>query len=135
MTQTTLTVADFVLARIAEDEAVARDRRRSARLAPNRWSDGTLPEDLVGVVLEGRRKTITKEEWIEKWTEPVDPDPRVLAELNAKRRIAELWTDPDAVPRWNRDGHLQVRMAVDRCVRIIASIWRDHPDWREEWSE
>jgi hypothetical protein len=98
-TTSTLTVTEFVLARIKEDEAAARvDLDGDAWGNP--YSEGT-----------GIELTFTAE--------------RVLAQCAAMRKIVEHcveqahYTDtpPDAV----------------FTIRALASIWADHPDWREEW--
>ena len=112
MTTLTLTVTDFVLARIAEDEATAK-----LALAPK-----ILPGEASSVVrgLDGGIAGIY-----------VDPA-RVLAQCAAMRKIVEEWTYEsrgcDTVP-----ARTPVAGALMVVIKHLASIWSDHPSWREEW--
>jgi hypothetical protein len=97
----TLTLTDFLLARIAEDELDANDYHET----------GAGECDLV---FHGR----------------VDPNfgwkctcgrpARVLAECEAKRRIVEL--------------HRQSWPVSLKILRILAVVYADHPDYRDEWA-
>jgi hypothetical protein len=156
MTAQTLTVTEFVLARIAEDEALARGAGGGS------WEQGGRPHersvvrpadgfDWVGIagdlpifsaqvsntsraLFEGRAAHIARH----------DPD-RVLAQCAAMRKIVELhsvtiereWENP-----WDGPARQVEERTCDICgwvpdacdtVRAIASIWSDHPDFREEW--
>ncbi len=115
-------LADFLLARIAEDEAVARTAAdtegasRWATLPPGETPDidanmGTLPH-------------ITRH----------DPA-RVLAECEAKRAIIAayregLWVDPG-----NRQECAAAVSAEPAAsmMRALAAVYADHPDYRDEW--
>lgn len=52
---------------------------------------------------------------------------RVLAEVDAKRRIVDLITFPSGGIR-EPSGPEQAAV-----VRIMAEVYVDHPDYREEW--
>ena len=119
-------LTDFLLARIAEDEGVAREIDAAAwdyDIAANRetWADGDRVSVGVG---------------------------RVLAECEAKRRIVE-WHS--AMENDLHDGSLDRRHAllcsectdVDpysnqvaypcRTLLTIASVYADHPDFNPAW--
>lgn len=145
----TVTLADFLLARIAEDEAVAR----AATPGPWKWADDAEP--WLETVAERYHP-----EWA--WTGPdivisaygmhtegwVDCEPnnrdhiarfdpaRVLAECAVKRGVVERWRSNQAAsdlePR--SSGH-SMRAAAEllEVLRLLATIYADHPDYREEW--
>lgn len=101
-----VTLTEFLLARIAEDEKWARQRR---------------DEDFVKHRV-GRRPHLA----------PDDAE-RVLRQCAAGRRIVELHSgdeDPNDCPPWGRhpDGS-------EPCWTLIAlaSVYADHPDYRGEW--
>lgn len=121
------TLTDFLLARIAEDEEVAR-----------RAGDS-------GPVTHGRRSELTQV-WDRDYGEiegAVEYDSlRVLAECEAKRRIVEFHrpsTDhgdayaPYCVGCWEEGGMDGAPNHPCRTVRWIALPYADHPDYREEW--
>jgi hypothetical protein len=113
MAQTvTMTLTEFLTARLDEDEAAARDALSGGRLhEPEPWRAVGWPasEHPGPVVL-------------------IDPD-RVLADVAAKRRILarhyvprgdDLRTDEDTpAPEW--------------LIRDLASVYADHSDYRDEW--
>lgn len=96
-------LTDFLLARIAEDEAAAS---KAGSFTP--WT-ATFQNDNYGHLT-------------------VQPD-RVLGECEAKRRIVEM--EPDcAFDRFQRvawDYHHET------TLRFLALPYADHPDYREEW--
>jgi hypothetical protein len=110
-TVNTMTLTEFLLARIAEDEAAA-ERGRSHN------GGGTFANDNYGYLL-------------------VQPA-RVLAECAAKRQAIEAaWGDQVQIEgEW---GHCQGReeMSVKddnpAVVEHLAAVYADHPDYREEW--
>lgn len=143
MTTVTTSLTDFLLARIAEDEDVAR----AASVGPwystegtRRGTYGVLVEDSLGDWLGN----------IAKDTSEVDAehiarhDPaRVLAECEAKRRIVEALVDAeDAVAGYDNDdpnnppsywqewGNLH---ALRLSVGLLALPYADHVDYRQEW--
>lgn len=128
-------IAEFLLARIAEDETVAGDEAVARATAgtvvlgsayddqPNRVA---LQDQIQEAVIDLRR--------VRPWTSPWDPT-RVLTECEAKRRIVEeAWqTSGDNYADWNGgwlDG--QHEMATT-TLRLLALPYADHPDFREEW--
>lgn len=107
-------LVEFLLARIAEDEADARDRAADAMVG-TRWKH--YPEDAY---VEVQSLTLARSR-------------RVLAECEAKRRIvnrARGWLDEEP------DGTSSDAIARDllgHVVRSMALPHADHPDYRDEW--
>lgn len=107
MDTTTLILTEFLLARIEEDDAVQRSEIG--------WGMCEAPEEY-------------------HW-----PPERVLAECAAKRRIVGLH-GPDhegghECPSEPEGGSLVTGFYDGDCptIRAIASVYADHPDYREEW--
>jgi hypothetical protein len=113
-------LADFLLARISEDEAVAR---AAFRLVGERevggwyWSnagDAVFVDDTEHVVAGGPWQQLMHQPFahhIARW----DPE-RVLGECAAKRRVVE---------------HEQGRPTT--VLRHLALVYAGHPDYREDW--
>lgn len=103
-------LADFLLARIAEDEAVARQ-------AVDYWSgDAASQPEYDHITLH-------------------DPA-RVLAECEAKRRIVERYLDVKAyVDRGNYDvdEYAAELSGLETALEFLTAPHADHPDYREEW--
>ena len=107
-------LADFLLARLAEDEAVARQLGQMWALVAEgdrRGLDSGVREgmDSIFSVADGA---------------PADSAPsRLVAELDAKRRIVERVTDV-----------ARASCAVcDEVLALLALPYTGHPDYREEW--
>lgn len=100
----TRTLTDFLLARIAEDEALAHISAKRA----------TVHSEGVEAGEDGGR-----------WADWLNiPTARVLAECEAKRRqIAHLirFMEGDYAP-WNEEQ-----------LQIMAAVYADHHDYRDEW--
>lgn len=104
---TSNTLTGFLLARIAEDEDVAK---LCAQMFPPPWELGT------------------------RWgiAHVVRHDPaRVLAECDAKRRIVE-WAAP-VLTNWPTVGLRYISDDGLDLLKILALPYADHPDYREEW--
>lgn len=113
MSTSTLTLTDFLLARLADDEERARFV----------WSQ-----------VDEYNKAHRYEEWRLSWHDEYDllciePD-RAIAECEAMRRIVDLHSDIDPC-----DAHDGATLTTVDCdtLRILALPYADHPDWREEW--
>jgi hypothetical protein len=127
----------FLAARLDEDEALAR---QAAQVAGPDWTwktevpegcdyptdyiktpDGTPLLDTMGGI-EGDAPHVARH----------DPA-RVLREVWAKRKIIEVYeaaaaSDDSATDR-------SIGMATLRMVlRSYATVWNDHPDYRQEWA-
>lgn len=129
MTTETLTLADFLLARIAHRERQILDGWDSdaeSRVA-TMWTGG-----------EPGYTTVAADQgdgvWIADGREVEDArhvcilfDPReVLAECEAKRRIVEHFTKHR---NW-QEFYGAIAMVP---LKALASVYADHPDYREEW--
>jgi hypothetical protein len=111
-TPTTQTLADWLLWCIAFDERSARVRDRYGRSDQWHRLDCELNSYDSG---------------------PCDcgvPD-RVLAECAAKRRIVELHSGENDTPCQSWAGNY----TYEPCptLRALASVYADHPEFREEW--
>ena len=132
---TVVDLADFLLARITDDENTAR----GSTAGPWRWFPGRagLPAFLEStgatathwgegqsfeaptVVLGSNQNSMLRvrgrdAEHIAAW-HPT----RVIAECGAKRQVVEALADA---------GDLR-----DVVLRTLAAVYADHPDYREEW--
>lgn len=108
-------VVEFLLARLAEDEVVAR-----AMPFEPEWI--AHPEKTGQPIIAGNARIATCAESVMPHIARHDPA-RVLAEVAAKRRIVDL------------ADHLSGRNEVGGAIlRALASVYADDPDWREEWA-
>jgi hypothetical protein len=101
---TTLSLTEFLLARYAEDEEWAKTA-----------GDAYLRQHGLAA-------------WL---SEPPTPGlfSRVLADLEAKRQIVAMWQKANA----NREGTSDIESVLDDVLRLLATPYADHPDYREEW--
>lgn len=131
-------LAEFLLARIAEDKEVA-----GGSLPPRKWAYKAYGNRLGGQVLG------ISEDWRGTGFQQVSEhiarhDPaRVLAECEAKRRIVE--SHEDAGKSWSRSGGIE--HACSMCgtadeypvewpcltLRLLALPYADHPDYDQSW--
>ena len=100
-----MTLTEFLLARIAED-------RHAAEHAD--WA------------MQGKWYADADDK-VDEFVREFSPA-RVLAECEAKRRIVEQWE------------RISTRLQVDldqtqgwETLRVLASVYSDHPDYRQEW--
>lgn len=125
-----MTLTEFLLARIAEDEAAARAAIQPEELYP--WGDRQLPqrspdnfsEDIAGY-LGG-----TWGDHCAIWS-PL----RVLAECEAKRRIvAEAKAAEDAGEAALYTAGEDARwFTYESVLGLLALPYADHPDYDENW--
>jgi len=140
-----LTLTDFLLARIAEDEEIARavpgpfwERAIERDGQPGRW--GGIRAELVTLPAVHEYVKFSDEvapELARSRAKPVadyiahhDPA-RVLAECKAKRQIVESCTagfaaTSEAQLGWGAQG--------DTVLRALAAVYADHSDYRSEWA-
>lgn len=121
-----MTLTEFLLARVAEDEADARLAVRCHEPGEP-WGWDTVPGDGLHIA---------------RW----DPA-RVLAECEAKRRIVELHTVDGTVRLRSTDEKVYVCRTCSLedeppsgpmewpcdTLRALAAVYADHPDYRDEW--
>ena len=157
-----MTLTEFLLARIAEDEVVARAAFSEGRLNgrpredDGRWHAGNHDSDAERV--DGIGITIYDEGGhnAEQAQHIARHDPaRVLADCEAKRRIVErlrthqresyfeaaalgtLVIQPDGgvkpAPLPERTTLAGERIGLEFAVRALALPYADHPEFRSEW--
>lgn len=115
-------LASFLLARIAEDEAVARAATPSPWVPDSQgWKDSD--DDWI-IVAPYHDLDVSDEDakHVTRW-HPA----RVLAECEAKRRIVEQYVD--AVNR----GKWATCSALEKVLPVLALPYADHPDYDEAW--
>jgi hypothetical protein len=121
------TLTEFLLARIAEDEVVARaaadkdlDRWAAGGGVEAEWRDGMDPDLNTMIAYDEGRPTEAQAEHIARH----DPA-RVLAECAAKRRIVEMHeaaVNHDEMCGWPCETLL-----------ALAAVYADNPEFRDEW--
>ncbi|HET6914878.1 MAG TPA: DUF6221 family protein [Acidimicrobiales bacterium] len=119
-------LAEFLLARIADDEERARKRLHHAQ-----QNDLTVRDPKhLGQFMPG---------WWE-WREIETFASHVLAEVEAKRRILEMHKPYRRIYGLGCDVCLHPRrLTVDvdgwpcPTLRLLALPYADHPDYRQEW--
>lgn len=124
-----MTIEDFLLARIAEDEAAASAKPPGAFFERHTMDYRASEADGFGYA----------------WTSRF----RVLAECAAKRRIVELHQPDDdkcsvcsheigyASDGYGGEYYENHRTGNDwpcATLRAIAAVYSDHPDYREDWT-
>jgi len=123
-----MTITEFLLARIAEDEAVAK-RVGNAKMYRDDLGRGWIEGPLGHVAItDGRRDIPVAEAALLDHLGHNMPG-RVLAECEAKRRIVEL--------SWHHLGEDDYGWGMEEAKRqvlvLLALPYADHPDYREEW--
>ena len=117
-----MTIVEFLLARIAEDEDCAQTP------FPAEWQ--AAPEETGQPIKAGTYRVATCAESVMAHIARHDPA-RVLAECAAKRDLVELalgladlhrMGDPTVPPNVGED-----------ILRILATPYADHPDYDEAW--
>jgi hypothetical protein len=138
MTTATTTLTDFLLARIAEDEAMARE---AAEWAEGPWyversESGVLASDRVPVVFDPRGYTGKARTHLDHIARH-DPA-RVLAECEAKREMVGQHIDEGfgqfCLTCIDRDNPDEQTAYPCPTMRILAWVYADHADYRSEWA-
>jgi hypothetical protein len=153
-----LSLTDFLLARIAEDERVTRE---AAEWAVGPWyvergESGVFASARVPVVFDPRGYTGNARTHLDHIARH-DPA-RVLAECEAKRRIVERLAQAERLFQANSEKHAEAsrggldnqgqitalrthgwelggrRDALRYVVDVMAAVYADHPDYRDEWA-
>jgi len=108
-----VTLAEFLLARIAEDEALAQVATPGQWERDSGWSiTAPPPEGWSGPYVVVETKQRNDAEFIASHNPA-----RVLAECEAKRRIVGLISSPGP-----------------QALRLFALPYAAHPDYRQEWT-
>jgi hypothetical protein len=129
-----MTLTEFLLARIAEDEAVAEHTGGSQK----RWEKEPYPGGDYGY-----RMRFPSSTHISDWSRDVGSgyfpvtehiarhDPaRVLAECEAKRRIVEelCYVGGPGEPEW-----VPYDLDSQSILQLLAAPYANHPDFDEDW--
>lgn len=130
-----MTLVEFLMERIAEDEAVARaaiaDDGGATEGFANQYAALIEPPSGVGIAQGGFGEAAAR--MITTYAVPA----RVLAECEAKRRIVELHTPEPFADAQDEMfcRHDQRTAGVWPCdtMRLLSSVYADHPDYDEAW--
>lgn len=123
-----MTIVEFLLARIAEDEAAARASGGiSWTVNGDEWSRTVTDASVVydkGLPASAQAEHIARH----------DP-PRVLTECDAKRLIVQEYLNEEWVMSqghrtdWTAGG----QAAREMVIQCLASVYADHPDYDQTW--
>lgn len=115
-----MTLTEFLLARIADDEAVARQANPHHNDDIDDWGAQTDAEARWDRQPHGQRCAWRLGEGMADKCECGYPA-RVLAECEAKRRIVDIYRS-----EWEMDP-------INETLRLLALPYADHPDYDEKW--
>jgi hypothetical protein len=131
-----MTLTEFLLARIAEDEAVARQTNPHRYDEIDDWDAQTDAEDRWGRQPHGQQCGWGLGEGLSDKCKCGYPA-RVLVECEAKRRIVDYREqcerDRDEAPREARDLFAARLLAFDATLRALALPYAGHPGYDEKW--
>lgn len=140
-----MTLTEFLLARIADDEAAAHNAaegpwdtwRIDGTQALGVYSVPRLPGNRGVIAIADRRDYDAYEH--RDSTEAMDPGDarhiarwnpaRVLAECEAKRRIVAV-CEPQL---GSGGGHDEEAVLANSVLRALADPYADHPNYQQEW--
>jgi hypothetical protein len=109
-------LTEFLLARIAEDEAGAREAQALANIYTDpQWHWLVAHND-------GSR-----------WQQTSHDPARVLAECEAKRRIVQTMQTAEDQAWQDGEARPVIEYIAARTLRTLALPYADHPNYREEW--
>lgn len=113
-----MTLTEFLLARIAEDEAIAKAAARTGGMS---WE-----ADRYRVVVDGEFEVV--EGNVKSAAHIARHDPaRLLVECKAKRQLVDILG-----PATDRDGRV-IGGGVTDALHALALPYADHPDYDEAW--
>ena len=138
-----MTLIEFLLARIAEDEAMARTVADGGSGQWQSWNRSWDPEPVRDIATDGNR-IASVPTTLDEFMCRHDPA-RVLAECEAKRRIVEYAIEVAdyegaviSLEFGSADLHAQpiamaVKETMDDVLELLALPYADHPDYLPEW--
>ena len=124
----TMTLSEFLEARIAEDEAVAGTVADGGSGQWQSWNRSWDPEPVRDIATDGKR-IASVHTTLDEFMCRHDPA-RVLAECEAKRRIVERCTGAVAGTVWE---HSDTPVLARATLSDLGLSYADHPDYRQEW--
>jgi len=111
-----MTLTEFLLERIAEDEAMARGAGTYC------WDELAFHDEARNDIPHIARHSPA----------------RVLAECEAKRLAIEAAWYAQVIHEQDYDSHTQERMSADNdnpdVLRHLSTVYAAHPDYRAEWA-
>ncbi|WHT21000.1 DUF6221 family protein [Crossiella sp. CA-258035] len=126
----------FVRVRLDEDEQIATDASGASWAEPWRGATWHAGETNRIGVLRDDGIPVCGHSWPSQMDHIARHDPaRALREVAAKRRIVDA-----VVATWNAscdptdDFWVGLAPTQTATLRLLASCWSDHPDFRQEWS-
>jgi hypothetical protein len=134
----------FLRARLDVDEAVARETTpgpwrntptaRHHATASGRTEEAVFGTEAARVATTGEpsdRQNLINAEHIVRFADPA----RVLAEVEAKRRIIRRYEEQESAPGRdeNDEGINGLIAGLYVATQVLALPYADHPDYREEW--
>lgn len=131
-----MTITEFLLARIADDEANARaaiaDDGDSDEGFAGQYAKLIQPPSGVGLAQGGFGEAAAR--MIATYAVPR----RVLAECEAKRRIVDtsermMLDADDAENQMSAKERMFAATCAHANLRALASVYADHPDFAPEW--
>lgn len=135
-------IVEFLEARIAEDEAVAKAARPGPWFHDSNLTCGPrVPPDDFLMVPEDPSDTISPcndkiPDQDSRHIARHDPA-RILREVAAKRAIIKAYVDADIKAHDTYNFHEDIlngeSNGLETAVETLAICWSDHPDFDEEW--
>lgn len=135
-----MNITEFLAARLAEDEQIARTATRGGwgmavdEPSERTWLIISYDEELeeAALICEGDREGGGVYH-TEDAAHIVSHDPaRVLREIEAKRAILAEYTDYVAMWEEEREAPDGVG-ALQAVIAHMSAVYSDHPDFKEEW--
>lgn len=94
----------------------------------------TIAEFLEARIAEDKEEA---EHFLERYKQGEDISKRrwlrVLREAEAKQAIIDDWEDPNGAGVWEGYDY-GCALTTDRAARALAAVYKDHPDYRQEWA-
>ena len=129
-----MTLAEFLLARIAEDEAVARTATSGPWYVDEVGDFGDKSAVLEVARWRGYTNTVNLGEDRPTADHIARHDPaRVLAECEAKRAIIDEVTATEVRLCSVEKFHVPTHPLAEPILRHLAAVYADHPDYDEAW--
>ena len=135
----TMTITEFLLARITEDEErEARAYQTNSRLLEGYTvtTDSLYPARVTLTLNSDKwhSTVMTLREFRERFTTPT-PDKRMLAECAAKRAVVRRYESFYATRRanWTNPNYQGAMEELGFVLQQIAAVYADHPDYQQEW--
>jgi hypothetical protein len=123
-----MTLTDFLLARIAEDQAMVHEADAEKPPFPLTWPTSGMPRDTE--VLYALERAGFGDDFIGMVLVAAD-SARVLAECEAKRRIVENYQNSQQSDY--PDYHGGYLSGLEDAMYSLVLPYADHADYQEDW--